>query len=161
MPCFAGAISSQCRYSVAKSARGVGLLAIGQGLNAVPVVLGGGHRRGRPNLRDLASGCCENGHEFGQIDDREWFSRAIRAVDEGRRKNRWQRLYISPVHRVALFSSRSGIGRRSTEWGLKLLPIVDLPEFDPVFPTSRVEIRLLRRFLSGAAIRPGVSRYID
>lgn len=47
------------------------------------------------------------------------------------------------------FSARSGIGWGSVDRELELLPIVDLPEFDPVFPTSRVEIRLSWRFWSG------------
>lgn len=54
-------------------------------------------------------------------------------------------------------SSQCGISCRSAEWGLEPLSIVDLPEFDPVFSTSRVEIRLSRRFWSGAASHSGAA----
>lgn len=63
---------------------------------------------------ELASSCCENGLEFGQIDDRWWFAWTIRAVGDDRRKNREQQFYVSPVHRVALIflaeRYRSGVG---------------------------------------------------
>ena len=53
------------------------------------------------------------------------------------------------VTRLLWFSLRNGIGWESPEWALQPPIIVDLPEFDPVFSTSRVEIRLPWRFWSG------------
>ncbi len=93
--------------------------------------------------------CCENGLEFGQIDD-----------------NRCLQLPFSGLRPILL---RKENQRNPVNWGnrklsLVILPpaianssnrsrkppiIVDLPEFDPVFSTSRVEIRLPWRFWSG------------
>ena len=43
------------------------------------------------------------------------------------------------VTRLLWFSLRDGIGWEPPEWALQPPIIVDLPEFDPVFSTSRVE----------------------
>ena len=53
------------------------------------------------------------------------------------------------VTRLPWFSLRNGIGWESPEWALQPPIIVDLPESDPVFSTSRVEIRLSWLFWSG------------
>ena len=43
------------------------------------------------------------------------------------------------VTRLLWFFLRDSIGWESPEWALQPPIIVDLPEFDPVFSTSRVE----------------------
>ena len=64
------------------------------------------------------------------------------------------------VTRLLWFSLRNDIGWESPERALQPPIIVDLPEFDPVFSTSRVEIRLSWRFWSGVVSHLGaVARF--
>ena len=56
----------------------------------------------RSSLWGLASGCCENDPEFGQIDDNRWSARAIWAVRDDRWRRYRYRLFVSPGHKVAL-----------------------------------------------------------
>ncbi len=61
------------------------------------------------------------------------------------------------VTRLLWFSLRDSIGWESPEWALQPPIIVDLPEFDPVFSTSRVEIRLSWQFWGGVVSHSGAA----
>ena len=88
------------------------------------------------DCRHFLSSCCENALEFRQIDDIRWLDAARRAFLEGMKQRMKIAFHIIPVQSGASIQEQESSNCQASSSGLGPPNIVDLPEFDLVFPTS-------------------------